>query len=63
MSRTTSVKLSMAEIEHLLFLLDMNEHAGTYYGPEGQYCERQTRLIHKLKGAVRDVAEEGAGKG
>ena len=57
MSRTTRVKLSMAEIEHLLFLLDMNEYEGTYYGPEEQYCKRRTHLIHKLKEAVRDGSE------
>jgi len=55
MARTRQVKLSLAEIEHLLHVLAKDRREGSYYGPKEQYEQRSIRLTHKLKEALRFI--------
>lgn len=47
--RKFTVKLSEAEIRHLLHLLDINDEDRTYYGPKQEYKKRAGRLASKLR--------------
>lgn len=43
------MKLTIAEINHLLSLIQDNEREGSYYSPKEQYWNRSERIKRKLK--------------
>jgi len=43
------LKLSKAEIKHILSLIEVNERDGWYYSPKGQYWDRSNKIKRKLK--------------
>lgn len=45
------VKLTKAEVGHLLYLVTDNEVRGEYYSPKAQYWKRSKRIKEKLMGA------------
>ena len=54
-----TMKLTSAEINHLWALLSENETEGTYTAPQSQYWARHSRIVSKLKTAMRDLCEKG----
>tara|TARA_R110001606_G_scaffold186472_1_gene334005 strand:- start:80 stop:232 length:153 start_codon:yes stop_codon:yes gene_type:complete len=49
MTKQIDVKLTDAEINHLLTLIQWNEAEGTYYGNKEQYNKRIEVIKNKLK--------------
>jgi hypothetical protein len=56
MARLRLIKLSDAEIGHLLTLIEWNEQSSYYYGNKQLFVERSDRIKDKLK--LIDTGEE-----
>lgn len=50
--KKANVKLTLAECEHLLSLLQDNESQGSYYGPKAQYWNRAGRIKAAIMMAI-----------
>ena len=53
---TSEVRLTTADINHLLCLLHERHEDGSYYGNRENYYKRTSRLIGKLKEAATQLA-------
>ncbi len=47
--RMTAIKLTKAELDHIMHLIEMNEREGEYYGDPKQYWKRSLTLKQKLQ--------------
>jgi hypothetical protein len=49
------IKLSVAEISHILTLIESNEREGSYYSPKDHYWRRSDRIKRKLQEITKDI--------
>lgn len=49
------IKLTRAEIAHILYLIDTNEDDGSYYAPKNHYWNRSDRIKKKLSAIVKTM--------
>ncbi len=52
MTKNVKIELSLAEAEHLLHLIEVNEREGWYYGWDKQYWSRSNKIKTKLKNII-----------
>jgi hypothetical protein len=55
MSKETTIKIRLAEAEHLLHLIEINEREHMYYGSYKQYRKRSDDLKNKLLLAINEL--------
>lgn len=56
--KTTLIKLSYVEINHLLFLIDINRRNGIYFGNMAQFIKRDYSLERRLEDSKQQLINE-----
>lgn len=55
MHKQKEIKLTFTEAEHLLHLIEVNEHEGWYYGWDKQYWSRSNKIKNKLITLIKEL--------
>lgn len=55
MTKNVKIELSLAEAEHLLHLIEVNEREGWYYGWDKQYWSRSNKIKTKLGDTIEQL--------
>lgn len=53
--KKTNISLNYTEINHLLFLMKINEREGVYFGPLDKFICRSAKIEYKLKDAKNSL--------